>query len=257
MVVLGVCMVAALAIAIAQTVSASPTAPNLTMSPDSNLHNGESVSVSVGPNGFFTPHAHVNILECADPGGKAANLPTDDTKCDGNTIQGPTILVATDGSFSMTGYSIYALPSATLGEQSNGLPVCNTTNPCVLFVGQNQNDFTAPKVFSAPFAIGAGAVTTTTVPSGTASQNSTPTSSPATSSTPTSGATGSTTTASSTPTSSSGTIPSTPLSTTGVGDPATLASTGPPAQLAWVVALGSVFMFVGSVGRRRVNRVRL
>ena len=71
--------------------------------------------------------------------------------CDGNTIQGISILVANDGSFSESTYQVYALPSPVLGEQPNAQPICNQTNYCVLYVGQNQNDFTAPKVFSAPF----------------------------------------------------------------------------------------------------------
>ena len=105
----------------------------------------------------------MKILECADPGGAQANLPKDDSTCDGNTIQGISILIGSDGSFSDTTYQVYMLPSQTLGEQSNFKPICNQTNDCVLYVGQNQNDFTAPKVFSAPFLIspGSGAATTT------------------------------------------------------------------------------------------------
>jgi hypothetical protein len=261
MVLLGLCTVSALAIAIAQTVGASAAAPNLTMSPASNLHNGQSVSVAVGPNGFFTPNSHVNILECADPGGKAANLPKDDSTCDGNTIQGATVLVGTDGSFSTSAYPVYTLPSAALDEQSDGQPVCNATNPCVLFVGQDQNNFTTPKVFSAPFTIAPAAITTTTVPEGGTSPASTSTSSPGTGATSTPGTTGSTSTAPTTPVStappvSSGIDPSTSLSSAPTAAPTSLATTGPPAQLAWLVGLGSGLMFFGSLGRRLVNRAR-
>jgi hypothetical protein len=108
----------------------------------------------VGPNHYFTPYAHVNILECADPGGKKKNLPTSAFTCDGNTIQGDTVLIAKNGSFSEHGYEIYALPNtAALGESPNGQPVCNTKKPCVLYVGQNQEKFSAPKEFSRPFTI--------------------------------------------------------------------------------------------------------
>jgi hypothetical protein len=263
LVLLGGCTVVALAIAIAQTVGATATAPSLTLSPDSNLHNGQSVSLSVGPNGFFTPHSHVNILECADPGGKAANLPKDDSTCDGNTIQGMTVLVAADGSFSASGYTVYSLPSVTLGEQSNDQPVCNATNPCVLFVGQDQNNFTSPKVFSAPFTINPATVTTTTAPTGTSSPGSTSTSSPGststsspgTSATSTPATTGSTTSAT-TPSTGSGVDPAASLSTAGAGAPTSLATTGPPAELAWVVGLGSGLVLIGSLGRRRVSRAR-
>jgi hypothetical protein len=256
MVLLGLFTLGAMAVAIAQTVGASPAAPNVTVAPDSNLHNGQSVSVTIGPNGFFTPNSHVNILECADPGGKAANLPRDDSTCDGNTIQGTTVLVATDGSFSTTGYSVYSLPSATLDEQSDGQPVCNATSPCVLFVGQDQNNFTAPKVFSAPFTVAPGEVaTTTTAPNGTAAPGSTPPSSSGASTTSTPLTTGSTTPATTTSI-PSGVDPTASLNTSGGVAPTTLATTGPPAQLAWLICLGSGLMFVGSLGRRYINRAR-
>ena len=45
-------------------------------------------------------------------------------------------------------------------------PICNQTNSCVLYVGQNQNDFTAPKVFSAPFLICSSSGTPTTTAAG-------------------------------------------------------------------------------------------
>jgi hypothetical protein len=257
MVILGLCTVGALAIAIAQTVGASAAAPNVTVSPGSNLHNGQSVSVAVGPNGFFTPNAHVNILECADPGGKVANLPKDASTCDGNTIQGPTVLVGTDGSFSTSGYSVYALPSTTLDEQPDGQPVCNATNPCVLFVGQDQNNFTAPKVFSAPFTVDPGTVTTTTLPNGSSTGSSTPASTSASSpggTTPPATATTGPTSAAVTTSSANGVDPAASLSAPGGSAPTALATTGVPTQLAWLVGLGSGLMFVGSLGRRHMKR---
>jgi hypothetical protein len=259
-VLLGLCAVVALAIAIAQTVGASAAVPTLTLSPGSNLHNGESVSVSVGANGFFTPHSHVNILECADPGGKSANLPKDDSTCDGNTIQGTTVLVAADGSFSASEYTVYSLPNATLGEQSNGQPVCNATDPCVLYVGQDQNDFTSPKVFSAPFTVSPGAVSTTTTPGGGTSPGSTSSTSPGSTSSSSPGATTTPTTTGSTTittTPPNNVDPSASLGTAGATTPTTLATTGPPPQLAWLVGLGSGLVFIGSLGRRWVNRLRV
>ena len=95
-----------------------------------------------------------SIIECADPGGKTKNLPVNVTACDGNTIQGNTVLVQPNGSFSEHGYQLFALPNApTLGEQSDTRPVCNQKKVCVLYIGQNQENFTAPKMFSAPFTI--------------------------------------------------------------------------------------------------------
>jgi hypothetical protein len=256
MALLGSCAVVALAIAIAQTVGASPAAPNLTVSGGSNLHSGQSVSISVGPNGFFTPNSHVNILECADPGGKAANLPKDDSTCDGNTIQGNTVSVAADGSFSAASYSVYSLPNATLGEQANGQPVCNATNPCVLFVGQDQNDFTSPKVFSAPFTVDPSAVSTTTVSGEASSPTTTATSSSGSTVSSTPGPTDTTPATASSSSSGSGIDPSVSLTATPAGGATSLASTGPPPRLAWIVGLGSGLAFVGSLGRRHVSRAR-
>ena len=91
-------------------------APALTITPGP-YHDGQLINVSVGPNNYFTPYARINILECADPGGKTKNLPTNVTACDGNTIQGTTILVQPNGSFSEHGYQLFALPNASqLGE---------------------------------------------------------------------------------------------------------------------------------------------
>ena len=132
---------------------ADAAASALTVSPSTDLHDGESVSVSIGPNSVFRPSSRVNILECADPDGSVANLPKSDSTCDGNTIQGNTILVAANGSASDQDYTIYLLPSPALGEQSNNQPICNQTNPCVLYIGENEENFNSAKMFSPPFLI--------------------------------------------------------------------------------------------------------
>lgn len=236
---LGAFVVVAVVVAVVRTVGASAPPPSLVVTPSSDLHSGETVSVSVGPNGFFTPNSHVNILECADPEGTTKNLPTDDSTCDGNTIEGNTVLVGSNGSFSEASYTVYSLPSSTLGEQSNHLPVCNQTSECVLFVGQNQNDFTAPKVFSKPFTIAAA--------SGSSTPSSTPvTSAPTTTTTP--ATTSQTTVAAGT---------TTPVAVTSAVDSGSLADTGPPARMAWTVAIGTGCLFVGSVGRRLALRSRV
>lgn len=233
------------------------TPPTLNVSPSSNLHDGESVSISVGANNYFTPNVQVNILECADPGGSAANLPKDDSTCDGNTVQGKTVLVSVNGSFSEPDYIIYLLPSSVLGEQSNDQPVCNKTNPCVLYVGQNQNDFSAPKVFSAPFSIApaTGSASTTT---STSTRTSTSTSTTAVTSTTASTAAASTTPSSTATTAPTTTSPnaSTSLTSTAAADDPALASTGAPAQALWVGASGAALIFFGSLGRRLVLRLR-
>jgi hypothetical protein len=235
--------------------SGASSPPALNVSPGGNYTNTQSISVSVGSNGYFTPHSRVNVLECSDAGGKTENLPKDDTTCDGNTIQGTSIIVGNDGSFSLSQYPVYLLPSSTLGEQSNFMPVCNQTNYCVLYVGQDQNDFTAPKVFSAPFLVTAGSGATTP-----------------TSSAP-SGAT--------TPTAGGGTAATTPGATTQAGGGAAtvtggsatsggatggngtstissgaLADTGLPAGIELVALCGAGLLLTGAVGRRLTLRAR-
>jgi hypothetical protein len=141
------------------TVLIAMSAPSAAVSPPSlhmtsgTFHDGQRIKLSVGPNHYFTKYLHVNILECADPGGTKSHLPKSAASCDGNTIQGNTVIVTKNGSFSMSGYPLYALPNKALDETSDARPVCNKKNPCVLYVGQNQLDFTAPKLFSRPFSL--------------------------------------------------------------------------------------------------------
>jgi hypothetical protein len=234
--------------AVASTLAgANSPAPTLNVTPNGNLTDGQTISVSVGSNGFFTPHARVNILECADPGGLAANLPRDDTTCDGNTIQGSTILVGGDGSFSYSHYSVYLLPSSTLGEQANAKPVCNESNYCVLFVGQNQNDFTAPKVFSAPFLI-APSSGSTPASTGAGSNGSTAT-------TNASGAQAPTTSPAAAGTAAPSAAVSAPGASAAADSSGSLANTGSPAQAEWVALSGLALLLGGTVGRRCVSRV--
>jgi hypothetical protein len=148
------------AVALAMAVLSIPSLPAGAVSPprlivtSGPFHNEQLISVSVGPNRYFRPYSRVNILECADPGGKKKNLPTNADTCDGNTIQGNTILVTKNGSFSEHGYELYALPNTPqLGELPDGQPVCNQRKSCVLYIGENQENFTSPKIFSGPFLL--------------------------------------------------------------------------------------------------------
>ena len=204
------------------TMAAAAT-PTVTISPGSSsgaFTNGQTVTISVGPNSLFAAHSRVNMIECADPGGSQANLPTSLSTCDANTVEGDTVLVQPDGSFVEHGYTLYALPNEVLGEQSNWQPVCNRTNQCVLYVGEDQNDFTQPKIFSAPFAF-------TTAAAVIAVGGAAP----------------------ATPTTT------TPAVSTGVSlAPATLAFTGAPDGALWLAASGLSLLGAGLVGRRILRR---
>jgi len=118
---------------------------------------GQNIEVKIPANSNFTPSAKVNILECSDPAGTAANLPTSVSQCDGNTIQGSTVFINSDGSVTVNGYPVYALPDAiSLGEPAITTPVCNPSNECVLFIGEDENNFAgSPHYFSEPFFVAA------------------------------------------------------------------------------------------------------
>jgi hypothetical protein len=131
--------------------SVSPTGAAST----SAFSSGQAIDVSIPANSDLVPGSKVNIEECADPGGSPANLPTNASECDGNTIQGNTVFVNSDGSVLDANYDVYALPdTASLGEPPSAQPVCDLTDLCVLYVGENQGDFTQPHVFSQPFYVG-------------------------------------------------------------------------------------------------------
>jgi Putative Ig domain len=144
--------------AFAQSISQGSQVPNSAV-PIGAYHtgafsSGQTIEVQVPANSVLQSGHSVNILECSDPGGQPANDPSSDAVCDGNTIQGNTVLVNPDGSVNYDSYTVYALPdSQNLGEPPSNTPVCNSTNYCVLYIGEDQNDFTQPYVLSEPFLV--------------------------------------------------------------------------------------------------------
>lgn len=223
-------------------VAAASGDPTVALTPAPGAHpyvSGQMIAISVVANSHFTPNARIEILECAAPHGVA---PIDDTSCDGNTTPGQSVLVGPDGSFSDPEFTVYQLPSTALGEQSNHLPVCSADQECVLYVGQDQNDFTQPKVFSAPFTVGSSSqgptTSATTNPVVGASSSSSVTSAP---------------TSSSAASSSAVTLPPAGTSfSSGSGTSSSsgsLAFTGAPQGLLWTIAAGVVMMLTGGAGR--------
>jgi hypothetical protein len=198
------------------TISPAPKAGSFTT--------GETVSVSVGPNSLFVPHSRIVIIECADPSGTAAGLPTSFNTCDGNTVQADSVIVKDDGSFSEKSYTMYALPNAALGEQGNWQPICSPTHKCVLFVGEDQNDFSKPKVFSQAFSF----TTTAVTQSGGAAS----------------------------PTSTTVAAPTAAVSAAVSLSPATLAYTGGQAVAPWLVALGLGLFAFGAACTKVMRRWR-
>ncbi len=200
----------------------------------SPLADHQSVTVSVEANstlnrssleaaGFPSGAVAMKILECADPGGQTANLPTKPTECDPSTVDVGASLQE-DGSVLDSGYTIYALPDPTELGVSNGT-LCDMDHQCVLGIFSNQLDFTKPHLFSAPFQVAA-----TSTSGGVATSASTPGSS---------GSAGS----SSSGASSSG-------ASAGVSvPPATLADTGGPILWPWLLGVGAILLVVGTVLR--------
>ncbi len=119
---------------------------------------GQNLNVVIPMNQTFSSddglnnnNTGINIVECAAPNGV---VPTTPAACDGNTIDAG-ILPNPDGSFSISGFTVYALPDSTsLGEGTSG-PTCGSTSAteCILYIGNNQNDFTQPHLWSQPFFV--------------------------------------------------------------------------------------------------------
>jgi len=197
------------------------------------LADQQSVTVAVAPNstldrsslaaaGFPSGAVAIKILECSDAGGQTANLPTKSTQCEPSTIDAGATLEP-DGSVLDQGYTVYALPDPNDLGVSNGT-VCDSQHQCVLGIFSNQNDYTKPHVFSAPFEV-------------------------------TPAATNGGTTASSTP-STSPTSSTTGGAQAGVSVPAaTLADTGAPSVWPWLLGAGFILL-VGGTALRFFRRPR-
>jgi hypothetical protein len=140
-----------------QTNAAVPISPDptsgQTVTPGTPFSSGQVITVAVPPETTLTPNAGVRIIECAAPNGVLPTLPS---QCDPTTIQGESVIPAADGSFAIHDYQLFALPDVvSLGESPTGSPKCGDTaaTECVLFIGDNYNDFTAPHIFSQVFKI--------------------------------------------------------------------------------------------------------
>jgi hypothetical protein len=137
------------------------------VTPGTPYTSGQTIDLVVGANttmnnaamvaaGYPSGADPIKFLECADPGGTTANLPIKPTQCEPATVESNSGAGA-DGSMSLTGangYTVYALPDSALG--SNGTVCGSASNPCVIGIFADQNDFTKPHLFSAPFQVVVG-----------------------------------------------------------------------------------------------------
>ena len=182
----------------------------------------------------------LQIIQCSDPQGLRSNLPSDASGCEGITGNVAQISPDAGGKFR-TQYQVIALSSQ--GAGSNSSIDCDATHQCVLWVGEDYNNafMSGPHAFSAPFAVtpGSPAATPTMV---TPSRGSTPGGVGAPTGAPSGSSPGSRT-----GTSGRAGAPSSPASAGPGGG--TLAYTGVPGILPWIVALGAVMVITGTLGR--------
>ena len=235
-------------------VNVTPSAassPSVSITPLGPYHDGETVTVSVGPNSIFTPERRIIFIECSDPGGAPAGLPTSVRGCDGNTTQADTVIVASNGSFAEHHFVLYSLPNQNLAELPDGVPVCDSSHSCVLYIGENQEDFTQPKVFSAPFSVApiAGSAPTAAGSNpGSAGQSTAPPSSQsAVASSPTTPAAASA--SSSVPAASASSAALSPGQAAG----GSLAFTGMRPIVIWMLWIGSLMFLLGTACRRLIG----
>jgi Bacterial Ig-like domain (group 1) len=124
---------------------------------------GQQIDISVAANstlnlasleaaGFPSGAVPIKALECSDPGALAANLPTNATECQSDTVD--VISGAnSDGSLTINGDTVYALPDNIIFSEGTSGPVCDQADACVIGIFSNQNDFTKPHLFSGPFYV--------------------------------------------------------------------------------------------------------
>jgi len=143
------------------TPAAAATVVN--MAAGSQLANGGTAHVT--GTGFPVHSADptgVEIIECSDPGGLVANLPTDPSLgCEGATVSPSQINTSATGTVNTT-YRVIGLSTGT-GSSIN----CDAVNYCVLWMGVDYNtNFSDPTstAFSAPFLVVPGVAPTITSP---------------------------------------------------------------------------------------------
>ena len=147
-------LVAAMALLCAAPGAAAAPQPPLVLlvAPGSNgpFSSGQVIEVTAPANSILRPGRSLSIEECTASFG----VPRPHrNQCDRRTIQPDLLRAGADGSFTYTGYPIYALPDAhTLHETKRHLPVCDLTHACVLIVGYDLDD-PGHRIWSAPFLV--------------------------------------------------------------------------------------------------------
>ena len=199
--------------------------------PSGPFTDGQEITVS--GTGFPGPHqipTGLQIYECTDASGQASDLPTDPDQCEGTTVSQDQINTDSKGSF--TAQYPMALVTVAGGQAID----CDPTHTCVLWVGVDFNNafLSGPHAFSTPFTVAPAASNPTTA---AASATTVPSTS-GKAGTPESGVS----------------LPST--AATSGGTTGSLAFTGPPVLIPWLLGTGGFMAVAGAIGRRR-GQVRL
>ena len=93
--------------------------------PPGNPRDGETVTVSgTGIPPHTTAPTGVRIIECEDPGGLAANLPSSPVTCDGVTVSALQINQDASGDFTAQ--------NPVVADHSDPTMTCDQTHFCVL-----------------------------------------------------------------------------------------------------------------------------
>jgi hypothetical protein len=136
-----------------------------TVTPNTPYSSGQTIDITVAANSTLnaanldangysgTPNEQAE--ECSDLDGTTANLPTTSAgNCDSVTLN--SVSGNSDGSFTITGFTILALPDVPIfNEPPSHTPVCGLAPYyCVLYIGPSANNLN-PKteLFSAPFVV--------------------------------------------------------------------------------------------------------
>jgi len=131
--------------------SSGPSVTVVNMAGSSLADGGAAVVTGSGFPSHSADPSGLEVIECSDPGGSPANLPTDPSLgCDGSTVSANQINTSPSGSFSTT----YAVSS--LSASGNSDINCDATDYCVLWVGEDYNNQFSDGVteaFSAPFLV--------------------------------------------------------------------------------------------------------
>jgi hypothetical protein len=131
--------------------------PTATVTPGTGVTDGQAVTVNASG---LPANRTIQVEECA---GTVDNPPTDNTACDGVTLDSST---DTDpgGLYANSGYTVYTRPSSLL--PSPATITCDAGHACVLYVGVDQNNFSAAHAFAA-LTFSDSVTTTTTAPTTT------------------------------------------------------------------------------------------